>query len=517
MSALLALAACKPSKQPADTPYDRPVRVAAAQAAQGDTDAPPEPLPDESIARAIERELVMDHSVSIERVHVVSRKGVVELSGSVDNLLARDRATRLAEVVKGVREVNNRITVVPATPRDDASLRQDIETALAADPTVAAYGLGVTVENGVATLTGTVDAWAAGELAGYVVKGVKGLVALQSRVAVKHTAGRSDLEIENEIAQRLRWDALVHASGIDIEVDKGKVRLSGHVGSAAERTRAFQDAWVAGVAAVDHGRLQVKWWVRSTAPQDEVYVVKSDEAIEQAVRDAARYEPRVRGFRLEPESTAGMVLLRGTVDNLEARLAAEQIARTTVGVVAVKNYIKVSVKQPIESAALTDAVHRALARNPMTAAYELQLAADQGVVTLRGAVEHYFEKVEAQNVAESVRGVVQVDNQLDVRNPLHAFVYDPYLYPYYPQPSDSWNHYIPTAQVHADAQIRAAIETELAWSPHVDPEAITVSVISGRATLTGTVESWRERQAATDDAFEGGAIAVINRLGVIEK
>jgi osmotically-inducible protein OsmY len=517
MSALLALAACKPSKHPADTPYDRPVRTAVAQPGQAEADAPPEPLSDDAIADAIERELLMDRSVSTDSVEVVSRKGMVELSGTVDNLLARDRATRLAEVVKGVRGVQNRITVVPATPRDDQALRQDIETALVADPALATHSIGVTVEKGVATLTGSVDSWAARELAAYVAKGVKGVVELRSRVDVAPAIGRSDHEIENEIAQRLRWDALVHAGAIDIAVENGKVRLGGSVGSAAERTRAFEDAWVAGVSAVDHADLQVKWWTRDAAPGSEIYVVKSDEAIEQAIRDAARHDPRVRTVRLEPESTAGMVLLRGTVDNLKARQAAEQLARTTMGVVAVKNYIKVSMKQPLESAALADAVHRALARNPITERYEVQLAADQGVVTLRGAVDHYFEKVEAQNVAESVRGVVEVDNQLDVRNTLHAFVYDPYLYPYYPQPSDAWSHYIPTTQVHADAQIRQAIETELSWSPHVDPEAITVSVISGRATLTGTVESWRERQAATDNAFEGGAIAVINRLGVTEK
>jgi osmotically-inducible protein OsmY len=515
MSVLLAIAACKPSKQPADTPYDRPVRTVAAEAASAENDAPPEPLSDEAIADAIERELLMDRAVPVESVQVVSRRGAVELTGSVDNLLARDRATRIAEVVKGVRRVSNRIAVVPATTRGDDSLRQDIETALATDPAVAPYRIGVTVDRGVATLTGSVESWGARELTEYVAKGVKGVVELRNRVDVTRADKRSDHEIENEIAQHLRWDALVDAGLIDIEVERGKVRLSGTVGSAAERTRAFQDAWVAGVAAVEHADLDVKWWVRNADLRNDIYVVKSDEAIEQAIRDAAKYDPRVRALRLEPESTAGMVLLRGTVDNLKARQAAEQLARTTLGVVAVKNYIKVSVK-PVESAALSDDVHRALARNPITERYAIQLAAEQGVLTLRGSVDHYFEKVEAQNVAESVRGVVEVDNQLDVRNTPHAFVYDPYLYPYYPQPSDSWSHYIPTAPVRADAQIRAAIETELTWSPHVNPDAITVSVISGRATLTGTVESWRERQAATDNAFEGGAIAVINRLGVIE-
>jgi osmotically-inducible protein OsmY len=158
MSVLLAIAACKPSKQPADTPYDRPVRTVAAEG-KVEVDAPPEPLSDEAIADAIERELLMDRAVPVESVQVVSRRGAVELTGSVDNLLARDRATRIAEVVKGVRRVSNRIAVVPATTRGDDSLRQDIETALATDPAVAPYRIGVTVDRGVATLTGSVESW----------------------------------------------------------------------------------------------------------------------------------------------------------------------------------------------------------------------------------------------------------------------------------------------------------------------------------------------------------------------
>src|SRR6266540_150583 len=42
-------------------------------------------------------------------------------------------------------------------------------------------------------------------------------------------------------------------------------------------------------------------------------------------------------------------------------------------------------------------------------------ANDAGVVTLRGTVGSFRQKREAQNAAERVHGVTDVDNQLDVR------------------------------------------------------------------------------------------------------
>jgi osmotically-inducible protein OsmY len=517
-AAPLALSACQPSSQPSTHLYEHPARVTLAAPAGSTQAALPQGPSDGDITTAIERELSMDGSVAMDEIDVTTRQGMVTLTGKVENILARDRATRVAELVKAVRAVDDRLQVVPGTDRTDDSLRLDVESALIADPTTASYGVAVTVDHGAVTLTGTMPSWAASQLAAYVAKGVKGVTELHNRTQIAYDRTPSDHEIENEIAQRLRWDVLLDgpSNQIDVEVEKGKVRLHGIVGSAAEKTRAFQDAWVTGVSAVDHAGLEVQWWARERAEPRESYVVRSDEAIEQAIRDAARYDARMVGFRVEPEVTAGMVLLRGTVDSLEARRAAEQLARNTVGVVAVKSYIRVSPKRPVDDTTLSDQVLSALLRNPITGEHEVRTVAGQGLVTLTGTVDHYYEKVEAENVAESVRGVIEVQNQLEVRHTPHAFVHEPYLYPYYPQPADSWSHYVPVHSARTDAQIRESIENELAWTPYVNAEEITISVIDGRATLTGTVGSWRERQVATDNAFEGGAIAVINRLGVLE-
>jgi hypothetical protein len=43
---------------------------------------------------------------------------------------------------------------------------------------------------------------------------------------------------------------------------------------------------------------------------------------------------------------------------------------------------------------------------------------------------------------------------------------------------------------------------------------VNIDVRDGRVVLTGTVETWREYHAAEENAYEGGALIVSNRLEV---
>lgn len=65
--------------------------------------------------------------------------------------------------------------------------------------------------------------------------------------------------------------------------------------------------------------------------------------------------------------------------------------------------------------------------------------------------------------------------------------------------------------------MRRDIERQLFWSPFVDENQVVVGVDAGRVTLTGTADSWRERDAAMENAFEGGAVYVENRLNVKDR
>ena len=91
-------------------------------------------MTDQAISDKIDDELLLDPGVIASKIHVSTTNGIVEMTGQVNNLLSKERAARVAEAVKGVRSVVNRIEVVPSLARTDDAVKEDVEQALLADP-----------------------------------------------------------------------------------------------------------------------------------------------------------------------------------------------------------------------------------------------------------------------------------------------------------------------------------------------------------------------------------------------
>jgi hypothetical protein len=91
-----------------------------------------------------------------------------------------------------------------------------------------------------------------------------------------------------------------------------------------------------------------------------------------------------------------------------------------------------------------------------------------------------------------------------------AYVFDSYVFPYGPF-WETWSA-VPSSTAHSDSEITRAIHDEFEWNPMLDPKDVNVQVRNGHATLTGRVNSQGQRIQATEEAYEGGAVAVDNRL-----
>ncbi len=469
------------------------------------------PITDRQITDEIEDEFLFDQAVPLNEIDVKTDSGIVRLTGTVDSILAKDRATRLAETVKGVKSVVNRIKVIPSVVKSDMSIRKDVENALLMDRATESYEVDAIVNDNVVTLTGSVQSWQEKQLAEKVSKGVAGVKEVKNTISIEYKTDRPESEIKPEIEKILRWNALVDDALIDVQVNNGKVKLTGTVGSAAEKTHATWDAWVTGVKSVDNSGLKVAKWARDPELRKNKYVVKSDEAIEEAIELAFLYDPRVFSFNVEADVDAGVATLRGNVDNLKAKRSAAQDARNTVGVVRVKNRIRVRPTTPGDTE-IAQNIRDALRRDPYVDRYEISVTVVDGTAYLYGTVDTYFEKGQADDVASAIYGVKEVDNNLTVEAP-EPLVYDPYITPYYPYYYD-WYDYEPYYTFMTDAEIRDEINDEMWWSPFVDSDKVTVTVDDGVATLTGTVGSWSEFQAATENAYEGGATWVNNKLEI---
>lgn len=226
-------------------------------------------IPDAAVADAVVDALTADFAVSAANIDVETQRGVVYLNGRVRDLRAKNRAGRLAETVKGVVAVANHLTVSPARMRSDAAIRRDVERALFVDPVTESADISVAVEDGVVCLVGDVDSREEKRLAGKLVRGVEGVYAVENDIAVESDEKRPDWDIRSDVESRLRWSSRVDDALISVQVNNGNVRLSGTVGSAAEKNLAVANAWVKGARSVDAGGLKVDPSIEKKALQGE--------------------------------------------------------------------------------------------------------------------------------------------------------------------------------------------------------------------------------------------------------
>ena len=119
---------------------------------------------------------------------------------------------------------------------------------------------------------------------------------------------------------------------------------------------------------------------------------------------------------------------------------------------------------------LKQAVQNALDWEPSLDARDIGVSVDEGVVTLRGNVASYSEKVTAERVALHVFGVRGVANDVAV--------------------------HLPSVSERTDTEIAQAALTALKWNTIVPEERLTVAVNDGWVNLSGALEWQYQKDAA---------------------
>ncbi|WP_454062344.1 BON domain-containing protein [Candidatus Nitrospira salsa] len=446
-------------------------------------------ITDKDITVAIESRFIIEENVPANFINVTTENGIVTLSGNVDNLLAKDRAEKIVESVRGVRAIIDLIAVEPFIQPEDEIIKKNVNTALADDPAADSYELTIQVDDGTVTLRGMVESWQEKQLSETVTKSVKGVKNIRNEITVNPVTIRSDSEIEAEIIRRLQSDVWVHEGLIGIIVEKNQVTLTGSVGSLAEKYRAFTDAWVNGVTSVNVEQLEVEWWARDRMLQNPTERVSSNTQKEEAIRHAFSYSPRLHHVNISIQVKQGTAILTGIVNNVAARHAAEEAARQTVGIWRVRNLIKVRSTDPANDEALERRVQNAFNQHPMIDRYDLIVMARNGTISIEGYLQSPTEILEAVRTAATVKGVTKVLNYLEIKS---------------------------SSMQKSDEEIWEDIRRSIWWDPRLYDQDITIVVDDGVITLTGKVPSIIEWRRATKIAKEAGAERIRNRLKVID-
>lgn len=219
---------------------------------------------------------------------------------------------------------------------EDLSLRVDVERELGWEPVVRSAEVGVGVKNGVVTLMGAVDSFAAKRAAERAAARVRGVRAVSSQLEVKIPghAERSDAEIAWAAANVLAWSALIPPDRVRIQVSRGWVTLDGSLDWRFQMNAAEECvANLAGVAGVTN----------LIAISPAVLPEEMKEAIETALRRSADLDAR----RVIVETSGDCVTLWGCVDSPAQRETAERAAWSAPGVREVSNHITVESPVPV--------------------------------------------------------------------------------------------------------------------------------------------------------------------------
>lgn len=213
----------------------------------------------------------------------------------------------------------------------------------------------------------------------------------------------SDTRIKTLIMGKLNGLVSIHPERLAIEVTDGAVRISGSVASVGEQMTVGRLAGsVSGVTTITND-LSVR-----TVDRQEADIL-------QEVTSRLKNRPKFRDGSVHVSVAGSEVTLSGTVKHNADKADAEDIAGAVRGVTSVVNRLQAETNGNIPDEVIQSKVRGALV-NPVTfgVVRDLEVAVEDGVVTLKGSVRRHADRDMAERIALGVEGVTTVDNQVTV-------------------------------------------------------------------------------------------------------
>lgn len=264
------------------------------------------------------------------------------------------RKLRLAAGIALAIAATSGAVAADTVSQDITEARQETQiwTTYALSPYLRASDLKVSVDNGKATLSGTVEEGVNKDLAKQIALGVSGITEVDNQIVVHpgyiplaQTAERSygevidDASITAAVKSKLLWSR--HTSGLaaDVDTKRGKVTLKGTAESAAARDLAGRMALnTRGVESVDNQLVVHE--SKSTAVKDATHEAGDDVAdawITTKVKSTLLYTRNVDGFPIAVSTKDGVVTLSGKVDSGAEHALAVELAQNVRGVKSVNH------------------------------------------------------------------------------------------------------------------------------------------------------------------------------------
>lgn len=214
--------------------------------------------------------------------------------------------------------------------KSNEELQKDVQEAIKWEPLLHAAEIGVTVKDGIVTLTGTVDNFIKKQEAETATKKVVGVNAIVEKIEIKFKGSLKIDDDENakDALNALKWDWQVPHDTIKVKIEEGWVTLTGEV-----RWNYQKDAAKKAVSSLHHIKGVTNDIVIKAETADQIEQKDIEEAIARTWSiDNSDIQVKVNGHK---------VTLNGTVESLFQKDEAARIAWNAPGIWHLENNLVV--------------------------------------------------------------------------------------------------------------------------------------------------------------------------------
>ena len=221
---------------------------------------------------------------------------------------------------------------------------------------------------------------------------------------------RSDIQIQQDVMDQLKWEPGLTSAEIGVAVKNGIVTLSGIVDTFSKKITAENAAKkIAGVKAVAE-EIQV-----GASPAYR----KTDAEIADAVLFAIKWSTNIPDEKIRVKVEDGVVTLEGEVEWDYQRKEAKRIIGHLSGVRTINNFISLKPLVKIEN--IKEKIAAAFVRNATIDSGKIIVEIIGSKVVLQGVVRSMAEHDDAENAAWAAPGVTSVQNDLILEEEKFAF------------------------------------------------------------------------------------------------
>ncbi len=214
--------------------------------------------------------------------------------------------------------------------KTNEELQKDVQDAIKWEPLLHAAEIGVSVKDGIVTLSGIVDNFFKKREADNAAKNVAGVKAVVENIEVKYANGytKSNNDIATEVLKALNDEWSVPNDKVTVEVNNGWVTLNGDVHWDYQRQAAKNAInYLSGIKGVTNN-IKIK---------SEI-----DNAIEKKdVEKALARHWSIDSEHIKVKAEGNNITLTGSVTSIYQKEAAARIAWKTPGVRTVQNKLEV--------------------------------------------------------------------------------------------------------------------------------------------------------------------------------